>query len=300
MASKNLPRAITKLSEGPHWLRVLAAELALRLNELRASDVSVWPKTIVLQARHRMISILALRLLRFKFDLFFSTPHAGYDWSRSKQAPFPFARNVNVDVIAGFADRLWKELVGDGSKPDGPLPHSVTSIALGFSGVESGEAGQQSIEGFFRPGTGIKPPSSSDSDRHDSDRQRYNAHRLKRQRGAEGGGGSPPEIHEIDREPTVSFVCSRCRKRIEIELGDDVEGEPEEEPEERRASALARLRLEHDDFHMAEDLSKMPESGNAGGTRGLRAVEREGSRKRRKDTEAERQGIAKFLVRKPR
>ena len=54
MASKNLPQPITKSSEGPHWLRVLAAELALRLNELRATDISVWPKTIVLHARHRM------------------------------------------------------------------------------------------------------------------------------------------------------------------------------------------------------------------------------------------------------
>jgi DNA polymerase eta len=55
MASKNLPRPITKTSEGPHWLRVLAAELALRLNELRETDLSVWPKTIVLHARHRMM-----------------------------------------------------------------------------------------------------------------------------------------------------------------------------------------------------------------------------------------------------
>jgi impB/mucB/samB family C-terminal domain len=57
MASKNLPHPITKSSEGPHWLRVLAAELALRLNELRATDISVWPKTIVLHARHRMVLI---------------------------------------------------------------------------------------------------------------------------------------------------------------------------------------------------------------------------------------------------
>ena len=55
MASKNLPRPITKFSEGPHWLRVLAAELALRLNEVREADASVWPKTIVLHARARKI-----------------------------------------------------------------------------------------------------------------------------------------------------------------------------------------------------------------------------------------------------
>ncbi len=43
MASKNLPRPITNSSEGPHWLRVLAAELALRLNELRATDTRKAP-----------------------------------------------------------------------------------------------------------------------------------------------------------------------------------------------------------------------------------------------------------------
>ena len=60
MASKNLPRPITKLSEGPHWLRVLAAELVLRLNEAREADPSMWPKTIVLHARARMIQLLCV------------------------------------------------------------------------------------------------------------------------------------------------------------------------------------------------------------------------------------------------
>ena len=60
MASKNLPRPITKLSEGPHWLRVLAAELALRLNEARETDPAMWPKTIVLHARARMIQLVCV------------------------------------------------------------------------------------------------------------------------------------------------------------------------------------------------------------------------------------------------
>jgi hypothetical protein len=65
MASKNLPRPITKLSEGPHWLRVLAAELALRLNEAREADPSMWPKTIVLHARPRMIPIICVPCTSF-------------------------------------------------------------------------------------------------------------------------------------------------------------------------------------------------------------------------------------------
>jgi DNA polymerase eta len=51
LASKNLPQPITKVSQGQHWIRVLAAELALRLNNARQSEPTLWPKTIVLHAR---------------------------------------------------------------------------------------------------------------------------------------------------------------------------------------------------------------------------------------------------------
>lgn len=193
-----------------------------------------------------------------------------------------------MDLIIGFADRLWKDLVGSGNKQDGSLPYSVTSIALGFSGVEPGEAGQQSIEGFFRPGTSTMRHSSPDTDGNDTRR----VHSEKRQRKAEDGEGSSDDILEI--EP-ASFVCPRCHKRIEVQLGDDgVEG-----LEQRRAKAL----MEHDDFHVAEDLSKMPDDGISVGSRGLRAVEREKKKRKResnarKDRERSAEGITKFLVRK--
>jgi len=277
MASKNLPHPITKSSEGPHWLRVLAAELALRLNELRATDISVWPKTIVLHARHR------------------------YDWSRSKQAAFPFARNVTVDVIAGFADRLWKDLMGSSNKPDGSLPYSVTSIALGFSGVEPGEAGQQSIEGFFQAGTGTSTKSRSNPNLDGDNTQRI--HRAKRQRETEGAECPSDDVLEIEREDMTSFVCPRCHRRIEVEPGDD--GEGSEERAERRAKAL----MEHSDYHVAEDLSKIPGDGIniRSQSQGLRAVERERKRKRGTSAGKDRDrshaedavGISKFLVRKP-
>ena len=51
LASKNLPQPITKASEGFHWIRVLAAELALRLNDARELSPNLWPKTLVLHAR---------------------------------------------------------------------------------------------------------------------------------------------------------------------------------------------------------------------------------------------------------
>jgi DNA polymerase eta len=202
-----------------------------------------------------------------------------------------------VDTIAGFADRLWKDLVGTGSKQDGSLPYSVTSIALGFTGVEPGEIGQQSIEGFFRPGTGTKPPSSG-SDGHTFDLT--GVHRGKRGCEAEDEVGSSldlREISQIDRDNTTGFLCPRCHQRFEIELGDDGEGESE-----RRAEALDRLRMEHGDFHFAQELSKMPDGddSNVRGTFGLRTMEKGRKRKRDAGKEQSVEGIAKFFVRSRR
>lgn len=121
LASKNLPKPITRPGEGQHWIRVLAAELALRLREARAETPGLWPKSIVLHARK------------------------GYESSRSRQAPFPFVQDATVDVIAAAGDKLWKELVGvswtDKTK--------VSSLQLSFTGIATQETGQQNIEGFF-------------------------------------------------------------------------------------------------------------------------------------------------------
>src|ERR1700742_3268046 len=54
MAVKNLPQPIAKASDGSNWLRVLAAELALRLKDARQESPSLWPKTIVLHIRRGM------------------------------------------------------------------------------------------------------------------------------------------------------------------------------------------------------------------------------------------------------
>jgi DNA polymerase eta len=190
--------------------------------------------------------------------------------------------------------------MGSSNKPDGSLPYSVTSIALGFSGVEPGEVGQQSIEGFFRPGPETSTKSPSDPDMDDDNTQRI--HRAKRQRETEGAECSSDDILEIvDHENTASFMCPRCHRRIEVEPGDDGEGSAEE----RRAKAL----MEHSDFHVAEDLSKMPGDGIniRPQSQGLRAVER--GRKRKRGTSAGKnrgrsqaeaaEGISRFLVRKP-
>lgn len=106
----------------------------------------------------------------------------GYTKSRSKQAPFPFSKNVTVDLIAEFGNRLWRELVGwrnddednvnnDHSKSRdiggggvGKLTtmKKVTNVSLTFMGVEMMEVGQKGIEGFFG-GCGGGPASTSNS-----------------------------------------------------------------------------------------------------------------------------------------
>ncbi|KAG6328300.1 hypothetical protein ID866_10789 [Astraeus odoratus] len=209
LASKNLPKPITKPAEGQHWIRVLAAELALRLKDAREEMPTLWPKTIVLHARK------------------------GYETSRSKQAAFPFTRDITVDIIASAGNKLWKELVGDTTNI------YVTSVQLAFTGIDAAETGQQNIDGFFKTNDVQRPT-------------------LKRPR----SGASPSRgvvkgdsrDNQNQGEPfAASFVCERCCKRIALR------DEQADWSEEQRISALAILRQEHEDFHFAQDLAN--ESG---------------------------------------
>jgi DNA polymerase eta len=56
LASKNLPQPLTQASQGHHWVRVLAAELALRLREARETVPALWPKSIVLHVRQGQLT----------------------------------------------------------------------------------------------------------------------------------------------------------------------------------------------------------------------------------------------------
>ncbi|KAI0067378.1 DNA/RNA polymerase [Artomyces pyxidatus] len=267
MASKNLPQPITTVSEGPHWLRVLAAELGLRLNDARTDSPSVWPKSIVLHVRH------------------------GYEPPRSRQTPFPFVRNVTVDVIAGFADKLWKELVGGGK--DGSTPIKITNIALTFTGLEAVEVGQQSIEGFFQSGQAgpSKPPSKPPS--HSSMKRKNNASPERRHKSLwppdsdstlmPGSPSAPTSGNDLTE--SHRYVCPRCHVRLDFPDDDVGTMDPNE-----REAALARMRLEHDDFHFAQDLAQ---GGDGSGGLRLASVRPH----KRKKTETTKEGIAKFFTR---
>ncbi|KAJ8589533.1 DNA/RNA polymerase [Rhizopogon salebrosus TDB-379] len=239
LASKNLPKPITQSSDGHQWIRVLAAELALRLNDARESMPTLWPKTIVLHARK------------------------GYETSRSKQATFPFVQPVTVDVIATAADKLWKELTGDAK-----IIH-VTSVQLAFTGLEKAEMGQKSIEGFFKARDTQKPTS------------------LKRRREEDvlsGSGEDSNAAFKLSDAEAVSFQCPRCLEVISLQE-DQVTGDSAEV-----ARRLAALRLEHNDFHFAQDLAH---SNDAPVPHPRNSSSRGGTRRK-----VEPKGIAKFFTKK--
>lgn len=207
LASKNLAKPIINAADGQHWIRVLAAELALRLKDAREEIPTLWPKNIVLHARK------------------------GYETSRSKQAVFPFTKDVTVDVIASAGNKLWKELTRDVTNIN------ITCVQLAFTGIEAAEIGQQMIHGFFKTRDAQLPPLKRP--RSDSDSS-LNKGAVK------SDTRNAPERQEL---PQMSFVCERCQKQIALGEGSSEWGE------EQRTSALAMLRQEHEDFHFAKDLA---------------------------------------------
>lgn len=173
---------------------------------------------------------------------------------------------MTVDVIVTAADKLWKELTGNMKDLD------VTAVQLAFTGIETAESGQQSIEGFFK--SKATPPSP-----------------LKRTRS--NGDEVPPEADPLEvmtEKPgsasSTSFVCERCNKVITVcksGMGDA--------GADHADTALAKLHMEHNDFHFAQDLAS-----GVGAQALSRPRSLSGTPKRKKTTEPK--GIAKFFFKK--
>lgn len=220
--------------------------------------------------------------LRYFRTQHFHQPDAGYDNSRSKQAAFPFVRNATVDVIAAAGDKLWKELVG--TEATRATPMKITNVQLSFSGIEIMETGQRNIEGFFKP--------------HSSDGQPHLVLRKRKRHDREDDATLIATDDDERREELLaiemSFTCLRCGKQISLPeafkfVGDGSEGD-------MKKDALATLKMEHDDFHLAQDLSKTPDNDG----RTIRPIERLGpvpssQKKRRRIAQPETEGIAKFF-----
>jgi len=193
--------------------------------------------------------------------------------TQRKQAPFPFVRNVTIDIVAAAGDKLWKELVGSLNSTK-PLSTKITYVCLSFHGVEAGEVNQQGIEGFLS-----KAPNNQ----------------SERKRKVDSDDDTIPTIslEGSDLRPDIDyFVCDRCKKRITLpqelvtasKLDEDI-----------RRDALGSLRAEHQDFHFAQDLSRMTSDDEQPGRPNLKPVIHSKKRRKQKDGRAEGEGIAKFF-----
>ncbi|KAI0090250.1 hypothetical protein BDY19DRAFT_1055961 [Irpex rosettiformis] len=270
LASKHLPLPVTTTSQGYHWIRMLAAELALRLREARESIPTLWPKSIVLHVRQ------------------------SYDSFRSKQALFPFTRDITVDIIAHAGNKLWKELAGTDATRKTPM--KITNLSLSFSGIESAETGQRMIEGFFA-GAGKEISKGSDSgsgsprkpegkrkrsdevDDEDVEPSRRYAGHIEEDKVARGNRETL-QTATNHLEDQFAYTCSRCGCRLSLPTsfvqnlgpvgGGNVHGNGDtylvttvvveegfgDEEADAIREALERLRREHDDFHFAQDLQE--------------------------------------------
>lgn len=290
LASKNLPKPITNASEGYHWIRVLAAELALRLNDARQISPNLWPKTLVLHARKGICNYLPFDEISFVSIL---KQYLGYEAGRSKQAPFPFTKEVTVDYIASAGGKLWKELVGNASTM------RVSSVQLAFTGIDVSESGQKTIEGFLRSKPTSKRPREEEEEPFERDGALTGA----------SGAATPKDdderirVEQVDQahetpktsRSGASYTCPRCQKTLRPTPSATLAFQNAED----RASVIAALRLEHDDWHFAQDLARGESPAPNGGKRivpGPGQPQAQGSKakKRKKETT----GIEKFFMRK--
>ncbi len=230
-----------------------------------------------------------------------------------------------MDVIASFGDKLWKELVGTGDS----VPFKITNVQLSFSGIGVMEVGQRTIEGFLttrsasddqqqpsalasshtvklpvkrsrspspfnaRPSNGAKARKRSDEDRPAgnvtaAERDHTPSNSLK-----------PPT-----RDQRYSFTCDKCHKRIWLEnapftalSGSDAAGDAGAGSDGDDAitdDVLAALRLEHADFHFAQELAAAGDDDAP--KRIIRPADKPSSAtsKKRKKKAAD-EGIAKFF-----
>ena len=208
-----------------------------------------------------------------------STNRSGYEAGRSKQAPFPFTREVTVDTIAAAGDKLWKELVGTN------VAMKVTSVQLAFTGLESAEVGQRSIEGFLKAGQSAKRPRDEDGNRSGAAESLSNdATDVDAADPANVALALPVTEGDFSIDQPPSFTCVRCSTTISAPVGADSE------------AVLAALRLEHDDYHFAQDLAKeLPDNTHVLSGPSKVSPKKKDVKKRRKGPQSG--GIEKFFNR---
>lgn len=201
--------------------------------------------------------------------------------TQRKQAPFPFLRNVTIDAVAAAGDKLWKELVGPLNSTK-PLSMKITHVSLSFHGVEAGEVNQQGIEGFLSKTQ--SSPSKRKYKRGSDDEEVFETVP------ASSHGVLDPKL-DIDY-----FVCDRCKKRIA--LPEEFVAVASELDEEIKKDALGSLRTEHQDFHFAQDLSKMASDDERPDGLNSKSTVHPKKKRKHKGGGTEREGIERFFMKR--
>jgi DNA polymerase eta len=165
-----------------------------------------------------------------------------YDDGRSKQAPFPFVRQATVDVIAQAGVKLWNEIIGTNKTV------VVNYLSLAFTGIDIAEQGQKSIEGFLRPSS-ISTPNKRprvEEQYHSTDPDIATADDNDEE-------DVLPDVQPRGNRSNFSWTCSRCGKEFQLPY------HMSHADDSTQRMALSIIQSEHEDFHLAEDLSKDPD-----------------------------------------
>lgn len=185
---------------------------------------------------------------------------------------------MTVDVIATAGGKLWKELVG---VQTGPI--KITNVSLGFTGIETTDESQQSIDVFFANSSGTKRPRADSNDL---------SHKRPERETDDAEIALTHSSSDTGRHAT-SFTCLECHKTFSLSaklLSTTTDSKD-------RAQALEAMRNEHTDFHFAQLVAREVEpvidrSGTSSTTNGGKVRP---SKKQKKGTGPK--GIEKFFNR---
>jgi DNA polymerase eta len=190
-------------------------------------------------------------------------------------------RNVTIDAVAAAGDKLWKELVGPLNSRK-PLSAKITHVSLSFSGVEAGEVNQQGIESFLSkiPNSPSKRKREANSDDED----------VIKTIPTSSHGTLDPKL-DIDY-----LICDRCKGRVA--LPEEFTNTALELDADIKKDALESLRIEHQDFHFAQDLSKMPSDDERPEVSNSKSTIHPKKKRKHKGGGVEGKGIERFFVKR--
>lgn len=173
-------------------------------------------------------------------DLGSLTHGIAFGATKHRQGPFPFSPTITPDLVLKPAEKLFKELAGT-------APFKINNISLGFHGLGAMEQGQQGIAGFLKPNKRAREEDDAPQEAADVEPLLLPAVQARKP-SLLPVPSARRSISAVPMESASSsrgFHCPRCKKAISLSTR-------VEATEER----LYKLRAEHEDFHVAQDLAR--------------------------------------------